>query len=489
MKKIGVGASFDALMLTFVRIITMLISMVIFKILAVTFSLEEYGTYASAMLVSTTVISLTILGLTDAVNYFYAKGRNAERGKIYVYTIFAIQFVVGIAVALILIILKNPIAVYFKNPSVEALIPAVAFLPLLTNYANMLHVVFITAKKAKVIAIRNLIISVLKILMISAVCLLSKKIYLIIIITLILELGNVIYMLLYCKKYIYRIDITKANPGLVREILCYSIPMAAYILTNSLSKNMDKLVIGALGSSQMVGMYSIASKELPFDILTASFLTVLVPYITRYMEDKNFSCASALFSKYIQLTYIITWIVAGGALVCSKELMKILYDQKYLPAVNIFCMFIVVDMLKFANLSIIFSISNKAKELLCYSGAALVLNAVLNIVLFKIFGMPGPAIATVIVTILLSCIITFRSSQLLKVKASTLLNLKQMMLIACEYLIWGILTYNAKILLADKISTILTFIITYGIYAVPLLVINRKKIVSLLKDINKAELI
>lgn len=489
MKKIGVGASFDALMLTFVRIITMLISMVISKILAVTFSLKEYGTYASAMLVATTAISLTILGLTDATNYFYAKDRNVERGKVYVYTIFAIQFVIGIAVALMLIILKNPIAVYFKNPSVATLIPAVAFLPLLTNYANMLHVVFITAKKAKVIAIRNLIISVLKILMISAVCLLSKKIYLIIIITLILELGNVIYMLLYCKKYIFRIDITKANLGLVREILCYSIPMAAYILTNSLSKNMDKLVIGALGSSQMVGMYSIASKELPFDILTASFLTVLVPYITRYMEDKNFLGASALFSKYIQLTYIITWIVAGGALVCSKELVKILYDQKYLPAVNIFCMYIVVDMLKFANLSIIFSISNKAKELLCYSGAALVLNVFLNIVLFKMFGMPGPAIATVIVTILLSCIITFRSSQLLKVKVSTLLNLKQMILITFEYLIWGILTFNAKIILADKIPTLLTFIITYGLYTVPLLVINRKKIVSLLKDINKAELI
>lgn len=482
------GASVDAIALTFVRIVTLLISMVTYKLLAVTFSVEDYGTYASATLVSTTVISLTILGLTDAINYFYAKDRNVERGKVYVYTIFAIQFVIGVAVALILIILKDPIAVYFKNPSVAALIPAVAFLPLLTNFANMLHVVFITAKKAKVIAIRNFIISVLKIIMITAVCLLSKKIYLIIVITLILELGNVIYMLLYCKKYIFRIDITKANPGLVKEILCYSIPMAAYILTNSLSKNMDKLVIGALGSSQMVGMYSIASKELPFDILTASFLTVLVPYITRYMGDENFPGASALFSKYIQLTYLITWIVAGGALVCSKELMRILYDQKYLSALSIFCMYIVVDMLKFANVSIIFSISNKAKELLCYSGAALLLNGVLNIVLFKMFGMPGPAIATIIVTVLLSCVITFRSSQLLKVKVSALLNLKQLIFITCEYLVFGILAFGVKFLLADKIPTLLTFMITYGIYAVPLLAINRKKIVSLLKVINKAEL-
>ena len=137
MKRNWCGASFDAIMLTFVRIVTMLISMVTFKVLAVTFSLEEYGTYASVMLVATTTVSLTVLGLTDAVNYFYVKELDSEKGKVYVYTIFCIQCVIGFASGILLICFKNPIAAYFKNSSVAYLIPGVAFSPLLTNVSNM----------------------------------------------------------------------------------------------------------------------------------------------------------------------------------------------------------------------------------------------------------------------------------------------------------------------------------------------------------------
>ena len=192
MKRNWCGASFDAIMLTFVRIVTMLISMVTFKVLAVTFSLEEYGTYASVMLVATTTVSLTVLGLTDAVNYFYVKELDSEKGKVYVYTIFCIQCVIGFASGILLICFKNPIAAYFKNSGV-------AFSPLLTNVSNMLQVLFVTTKKAKVIAIRNLIISVLKIVLVTIACIILRSILAVVLITLTLDFASVAYMLIYCK--------------------------------------------------------------------------------------------------------------------------------------------------------------------------------------------------------------------------------------------------------------------------------------------------
>ena len=489
MRKNWHGAGFDALILTFVRIVTMLISMVTFKVLAVTFSLEEYGTYASAILVSTTTISLTILGLTDAVNYFYVKELDSEKGKVYVYTIFCMQYVIGVAAGILLICFKNPIAAYFKNPSVASLIPGVAFIPLLTNVSNMLQVLFVTAKKAKVIAIRNLIISALKIVLVTVACALLKNISAVIFITLALDFASVVYMLIYCKRHIFFIDILKANRSLVREILTYSIPMAAYVLTNTLSKNMDKLVIGAMGTSEMVGIYSIASKELPFDILTASFLTVLVPYITRYVRKMDFKNAVTAFSDYIQITYIVTWIIAGGAIVCSKELMMILYDEKYLPGLPVFGLYILVDMIKFASVSLIFSSLNKAKELLCYSGIALLLNAVLNIIFFKFWGILGPAIATVVVTLLLSGVITIRNAQMLHTKVSVLLRTKQLVCIGIECVLMGVISYMVKMTLAGRVNVVLLFAISYGVFVIPLIVINRKKILFLLKEINNAKFV
>ena len=489
MRKNWCGASFDALMLAFVRIITMLISMVTFKVLAVTFSLEEYGTYASAMLVATTTVSLTVLGLTDAVNYFYVKELDSEKGKIYVYTIFCIQCVIGVASGILLICFKNPIAAYFKNSSVAYLIPGVAFSPLLTNVSNMLQVLFVTAKKAKVIAIRNLIISVFKIVLVTVACIIFKSIFAVVLITLALDFVSVVYMLIYCKRHIFFINILSANLSLVKEILSYSIPMAAYVLTNTISKNMDKLIIGAMGTSEMVGIYSVASKELPFDILTASFLTVLIPYITRYVGKKDFRNAATAFSDYIQITYIVTWIIAGGALVCSKELMMILYDEKYLPGLSVFCLYVFVDIIKFASISLIFSAMNKAKELLCYSGVALLLNAILNIIFFKFWGILGPAIATVVVTLLLSCIITIRNAQMLRTKVFELLKVKQLMCIFIECVLMGIISYIIKMSLSDKLNTFWLFGISYGVYITPLIAINYKRMVLLLREINKAKLI
>ena len=201
------GASVDALALTFVRIVTILISMVIYKLLAVYFSVEEYGTYASAMLVATTATSLTVLGLTDAINYFYVKDKNREHSKVYVYTIFFIQLVVGVVCAIAVLLLKNRIAVYFGNPTVADMIPGIVFIPVLTNLANMLQVLFVTAQKAKIIAIRNLFISILKIASVAIICLWLKDIYAVIITTLVLDLGTVIYMLVYCKKNIFATNI------------------------------------------------------------------------------------------------------------------------------------------------------------------------------------------------------------------------------------------------------------------------------------------
>lgn len=488
MKRNWCGASFDAIMLTFVRIVTMLISMVTFKVLAVTFSLEEYGTYASVMLVATTTVSLTVLGLTDAVNYFYVKELDSEKGKVYVYTIFCIQCVIGFASGILLICFKNPIAAYFKNSSVAYLIPGVAFSPLLTNVSNMLQVLFVTTKKAKVIAIRNLIISVLKIVLVTIACIILRSILAVVLITLTLDFASVAYMLIYCKAHIFPINILKANLSLVKEILDYSIPMAAYVLTNTISKNMDKLIIGAMGTSEMVGIYSVASKELPFDILTASFLTVLIPYITRFVGKKDFHNAATALSNYIQITYIVTWIIAGGALVCSKELMVILYDKKYLPGLPVFCLYIFVDIIKFASISLIFSSMNKAKELLCYSGVALLLNAIFNIVFFKLWGILGPAIATVVVTLLLSCIITMRNAQMLCTKVFVLLRVKQLMCIFVECILMGIVSYIIKTFLSDKVNTFWLFMISYGVYITPLIAINYKKIMLLLREINKTKL-
>lgn len=486
--KIKGGASVDALALTFARVVVLLISMATYKLMASGFSIEEYGVYASAMLVVTTVVSLSILGLTDAVNYFYLRDPDLEKGKVYVHTIFALQTIVGGAAAIAILLFSNQIADYFGNPAVAPLTPWIALIPLLTNVTNMLQVLFVAARKVKALVIRNFVVAVFKIAAVAVACLALKDITAVLAATFILDLGVVVYMLAYCRKYIFSVRLFRAKLGLTKEILTYSVPMAACIFTNSMTKNLDKLVVGALGTPEDLGVYSVASKELPFDIFTSAFLVVLIPYLTRYIASCDFKKAADIFSKYLQLAYSVMFIVAGGALVCADEFICILYDKQYLIGVNVFCLFLLVDIIKFATATNIFSVSNKTKQLLVYSGSALALNAALSVLLFKAVGLIGPALATVIATTWLACALMRGNARLLRTSVWSLLNGGLLLRMTGECLLFGALAYWVKTALADKLYVFPLFIIVYGVYVAPLFLINYKRILSLVRAINGAKM-
>ncbi|HFU4497075.1 TPA: lipopolysaccharide biosynthesis protein [Streptococcus suis] len=489
MKLIKGGAAIDSLMLTFVRVITALISIIIYKLLAVNFSLDEYGLYSQVTLVATTMTSITIMGMSDALNYFFNKDLGGETGKQYVRTIIALQCIIGFVGAIGILVFNNQIAGYFKNQEVRGLLIYIAFIPLLTNLLNMFQVMFVSYRKSKIIAARNLTYSILKVLVVAVASYWLKSIKCVLIGSLVIDLLMVGYMVCYCNRNFFKVDIFKANLNLAKEIFFYSLPMAAFIITNSLSRNMDKLVIGWYGDSTELALYTIGAKELPFDMLTASFITVLIPYITRFIANKEYDKAVSVFSKYIQISYVITWLIAGGALVTSKELMLLLYDRKYISALMVFCLYILVDMFRFANTSLVFSAQGRTRELVVYSGSALTLNVILNIVFYKWFGFVGPAVATVLITLVLSIVMLTRSGFLLNSNLLALLNIKQLIVIFLECLVCGFIAFIIKCRLLQNMPTLLVFIVTYMVYGVPLLLMNLKRVIGLFKSINDVKMI
>lgn len=477
------GIVLDSFILTIVRVITALIGIAVAKLLAVSFSIEEYGIYSQAMLVATTGTSLTILGLTDATNYFFNKTREINTRAKYMATVFGIQFIFGLVFAVGVIVFNGQISNYFNNPSLKHIIPYIAFIPMLNNIMNMLQVLFVSAGKAKLLAIRNFVLAVVKVLYVWITCITIRDIKAIIICLLIVEIGTTLYMWLYVERHVSCIRISSFNKGLIKEILMYSIPMAGYIVTNSMSRNMDKLIVGRLGTTSDLAIYSIASKELPFDLLTAAFVTVLIPYITRYIGAGDNESASKAFSKYIQISYLVTWPIGFGAMVSSRDLMSILYDDKYLIGLSIFAVYILVDMIRFANVSLIFSAKAKTNELLLYSLCALAANIVLNIVLFKTMGLIGPAVATFIIMLFVNCIMLVRSSKLLESSVFEIVNFGQMLLLIIEIIIVGMVVSLLRRYILD-LPLFVRFFVSYLSFITPMLFLNCKRLIKNLKELN-----
>ena len=65
------GSSGDALLLTAVKLMTMLLSLVTTRLLSQYLTTYDYGTYSQVLLISSTIASITILGMMDGMNFFF----------------------------------------------------------------------------------------------------------------------------------------------------------------------------------------------------------------------------------------------------------------------------------------------------------------------------------------------------------------------------------------------------------------------------------
>lgn len=480
------GAASDSILLTFVRVITAVFGLLVTKLLSIHFSLHEYGTYSQAMLIVTTATSISILGLTNAVNYFYNAASEDDKKEKYVGTIFSIQYFVGILCAIIIIAIQIPIINYFKNDDLKDILYLIAWLPLLQNLIPMLQVLFVSIGKAKLIAIRNFVVSVARLCIVLAACYVTKSIRTIFIILLFLDILQVVYFMWAFSRGNFKITIWQFDKTLLKPVLTFSIPMAVYVLTNELARDIDKYVISFFSDTSTLAIYTNAAKVLPFDLITQSFITVLVPIVTRQIAAGDYENAQTTFKAYLRLGYVATWIVAFGVVINAKEVMLFLYDSKYIPGLSVFTVYLFTDMIKFANTSLILTAKGKSKTLMICSISALGANFILNIIMYNLFGVLGPAIATLIMTFGLVSVLLSLGAREIKTRILNLFFWKELVVVAIELIIVGAACYALKLALYTIIkSTFLILIITYGVYISIMLLINKRRILDCFRTINR----
>ena len=160
------GASVDSLMLTFVQLVTYGTNIVYTKMISVSLSLADYGTYSAVNLVLTLVTAVTLFGLGDCLNYYFNNQtvcREEDTRRSYVNTIYLVQFLIGAIAAAILVIAGGGISGYFENPALKPLLYIICMKPLLQNAVHLYQVLFVSGGRSRIIALRNLILALLRI--------------------------------------------------------------------------------------------------------------------------------------------------------------------------------------------------------------------------------------------------------------------------------------------------------------------------------------
>ena len=415
------GSSGDALLLTAVKLMTMLLSLVTTRLLSQYLTTYDYGTYSQVLLISSTIASITILGMMDGMNFFFCSEKDTERREAYVATIYLMQLALGVIMGAAVML---PICAYMDNPELKKLMLFAAILPTLQNLIYISQVLLISVGKAKVLALRNLVISVLKLAAIIIVVHFVKDIALILIVSVLLDAFQLLIFYFILRKNGCLIRFTKADLRLILPILRYCVPMAVFVMLNTLNRDCDKYVIAAFTDTETLAVYTNASKALPIDIVMSSFITILLPVITRGISEKRNSETIEVYRLFLEISYISTAVLGGCILVSAPEFVSLLYSDKYLGGLSVFCIYILIDMVKFMSITLLLTAAGKTRILMFISLGAILSNIGLNILFYKLMGLIGPAIATLAVTFAAGLLILYFSAKELDGRIRELFDLR-----------------------------------------------------------------
>ena len=482
------GAAWDSMFLTVVRIATILSSLVLTKILSVGLSLESYGTYAQANTVISIGTSVILLGLGDAINYFYNNASNDIEDSVrirIVNTIFALEILAGLFLAVVIVLGSDWIVSYFFNDALKVLLTVVALKPLLDNLNYFYQLLYVSTGKAKVIAVRNLVISALKLGITYVTVYILKDILCVFVALILLDALQLLFFKVHFRSVAFLISPIRMSWTYISGILAYSIPMGIYVMTSTLSREMDKLVIGRLTNTETLAIYANCSKILPFDIISVSFATVLIPYIMRYVSGNRQEDATKLFRNYLKVGYYSVWTFGVAVLISAGQVIAMLYSQAYLQGKTVFIIYVIDSMLKFASIHLILTAGGKAKTVMVYSMATLGLNFVLNILFFYGFGMNGPAVATLATTALYTYMVLRKSVGLIRAKWNEVFDIKDLVTFAISIFLMGTAFRGINRWLCNlEIHQFIAMLVSSGGFCFSILLINRKRIITTLQQVN-----
>ncbi|MBE6985142.1 MAG: polysaccharide biosynthesis protein [Ruminococcaceae bacterium] len=484
-RKLQWGTSGDALLLTFIKLVTMTLSFVVTRLLSQYLTKYDYGTYSTILLIFTTVYCITILGMSDGVNYFYCSEPDEKKRESYIASLFAMQLGISIIAGTIVMALTSPLCAYFDNPGLRRLMIFAAALPLFQNLISMTQVLIVSIGKAKMIAIRNLIVSLVRLAATIVVISVLNDVAVILTATLLLDALQLLVFVFTLRKNNCPIRFKCIDIRLFKTILSYCVPMGIYSLLYTLNRDCDKYLIGLLTDTETLAMYTNASKVLPFDVIASSFFTVLLPPITRCIAAGEKNTAAQLYKQFMEITYVSTTILCCAVLAAAPQVMQLLYSAKYLDGVVIFCIYILVDLLRFANVPLILSAAGKTKTLMLMSLCSLVGNAVANVVLYYIMGITGPAVATLLTSLATALFLLYSSSKALDCRLADFFDTKYLVRFMAFNAVLTVPFYFAQKWLASQGWNYLAVIIPiFGGYALLMGLLHLKRFMRALKQVN-----
>lgn len=427
----------DAFLLTTSKIIGNLLTLVSAMLLARIRTLEENGIYSELLLIINLATSVFMLGLPNSINFFLAKAETKRDKNRFLSLYYTLSTILSIVLGVVLVSLLPLWIRYFSNQNLAQY----AFFLLLFPWAKVVIAsvenVLVVLGKSKTIVWYRITNSVCLLLIILIVWVTNSSFTLYMVLYVVVEGAYAIAVYILVAKYTGRLH-WNIDKQLIRSVLSFSIPLGLASIVGTLNIEIDKLMIGHFLTTEELAIYSYASKELPLTIVATSLTAVLIPRMVRLFQQNRNEEAVAVWRDVNTISFAIMAFFGIGMAVFSREAMVILYSEKYAAGSYVFAIYSVGLLLKCTYFGMVLNTTGKTKIVLYSSIGTLALNCMLNYILFQIVGVVGPALATVLSSLIMGLYQLFFSAKLTKIPFSLIFPWKSIAILTLVNVALGV---------------------------------------------------
>ena len=118
--------------------------------------------------------------------------------------------------------------------------------------------------------------------------------------------------------------------------------------------------------------------------------------MVKLLRDDKKKEAVDLWKSATTISFAIICFIAVGCFVFAPEVITVLYSEKYLSGVPVFRVYCLGLLLRCTYFGMMLNAVGKTKFILYSSLGSLLLNVALNYILYFVFGFIGPAVATLL---------------------------------------------------------------------------------------------
>lgn len=377
----------------------------------------ELGSYRQLFLIYSTFSTLLLLGIPQSVLFFLPKLRHIDSKREFISRAVNLVSILAFVFGLGVFLLRGLIARIFNNPQLELLLILYAVYPLFMFITQIYSQIMLGLRQPAKTAIFTLFSVAADFVLILGVALLTKNLYYIIMAVMVSAMLQWGFAHFQLRNYLTK---TSFDFAFYSEVFKYSLPLGLASIVGMLSVQLDKLVISGFFTPAQYAVFSIGAMELPLiSILNNSVNAILLPHISSEPAKMTETYRAA-----VRKNALIIFPFAALGLIFAKPLITLLYTQRYVDAVPFFQVYLLILPLRVATYGIIFMALKKTRYIMVNSIITLGLNLVLNLILVRMIGMMGAALATVFVTWISAFIYLYWMRHDLKLDLSELFPLK-----------------------------------------------------------------